>query len=48
MYKNFKQLLLNTSHLNMKHQEIELLAYFKQWKVLYEQVDDVTVLGIEL
>lgn len=48
MYKHFKHLILNTSHLPMEEQGNKLLQFFTEWKGKYDQVDDVTVLGIEL
>lgn len=32
----------------MKEQGKQLLIYFNLWKGNYEQVDDVTVMGLEL
>lgn len=48
MYKQFKQLLLDTLNLPMEEQGKQLLISFSLWKGKYEQVDDVTVMGLEL
>lgn len=48
MYKHFKNLLLETSSLDMHQQGMLLESRFKQWRGIYDQIDDVTVMGIEI
>ncbi len=46
--KAFKKLLLDSALLNLEHQYQILYDTFYRWKNAYEQVDDVTVLGLKL
>lgn len=49
MTKRFKEVLLEINSMNMKSQEEYLLNYFNEWKgTLYEQVDDILVIGIKI
>lgn len=48
MYKNFKNILLESSSLDMSQQGVLIESRFKQWRGIYEQIDDVTVMGIEI
>ncbi len=48
MTRRFKELLLNTSHLEMNVQEKEIKEFFKNWKGNIEQTDDVLVFAIEI
>jgi len=48
MSKNLKQLLLANSHLPMDEQKVLLDTTFKNWVGDFEQVDDVTVIGIRV
>ncbi len=45
--KNFKKLLLNNQLISMKEQKEVLEKTFNDWKGNYEQVDDVTVMGVK-
>ncbi len=45
--KNFKKLLLNNQSISMKEQKEVLEKTFNDWKGNYEQVDDVTVMGVK-
>ncbi len=45
--KNFKNILLKSSHLPMTEQKTKLEKTFSQWKGNLEQVDDVTIMGIK-
>ena len=47
-YKPFMELLVSTSLLDMKAQKHELEKAFEDWKKNYEQVDDVSVIGIRV
>ena len=47
-YKPFKQLLVNNCQLSMAEQKAALEKTFTEWKGNYEQVDDITVLGIKI
>jgi serine phosphatase RsbU (regulator of sigma subunit)/Tfp pilus assembly protein PilF len=47
-YKAFKELILNTATLSMNEQKIKLEKKFLEWKNGYAQIDDVTVMGIEI
>ena len=48
MSKQLKQILVATSKLSMKDQEVFLDNKYKDWQGNLEQVDDVTVIGIKL
>lgn len=48
LYKNFKNVILKTSHLSFNNQGSELLGVFKEWKNENRQTDDVTLLGFTL
>ena len=47
-YKAFKRLILQTAVLSMNKQKETLEKTFVEWKNGYPQVDDVTVMGIEI
>lgn len=47
-YKQFKELLLTNNHLNMNQQKDLLNEMFNSWSENYEQVDDVTIIGIRI
>ncbi len=47
-YKPFKDLLLEIHNKNMKEQREILLSSFSDWKMDFEQVDDVLVIGIRI
>jgi serine phosphatase RsbU (regulator of sigma subunit)/Tfp pilus assembly protein PilF len=47
-YKPFKQLLVDTAHLNCEDQRLELTKTFDNWKGDYDQIDDVTVMGVRV
>lgn len=44
----FKRKLLEINHLSISDQENELLYFFEQFKEGFEQVDDVTVMGLKI
>jgi serine phosphatase RsbU (regulator of sigma subunit) len=44
--KNFKELLLNNSHLPMNEQKEMLEANLEEWKLDNQQIDDILVIGI--
>jgi len=44
--KRFKQLLLETSKLDVKTQKERIEEEFEQWKANYKQIDDIVILGI--
>jgi serine phosphatase RsbU (regulator of sigma subunit) len=46
--KNFRNFLLNISHLPLKQQREELLNEFNRWKGNYAQTDDILVIGIKV
>ena len=52
MAKSFKELIAQTSSLTIKQQADEMKKAFDNWKcqddIEYEQIDDVTVMGIEV
>ena len=47
-YKPFKELLLSNAGKSMQEQKEILEKTFDEWIQGYEQVDDVTVLGIKI
>ena len=47
-YKPFKQLIINNCQLTMSEQKEALEKSFNEWIQGYEQVDDVTVVGIKI
>ena len=47
-YHNFKKLLLRSSDKDLKSQKNYIIEEFYSWKGRNEQVDDVTVLGLEI
>ena len=47
-YKNFRDKLVSISTENMNKQKELLSSYFKEWKGIEEQVDDVCVIGIRV
>ena len=46
--KNFKELLLKTSHLPMSEQKTVLETTLEEWRSDIEQIDDILVIGIRL
>lgn len=46
--KNFKQLLLDNHHLDLKSQEQKIRSEFQNWKGTREQLDDVCVFAVQL
>ncbi|MDA3892099.1 MAG: SpoIIE family protein phosphatase [Salinivirgaceae bacterium] len=48
MKKTFKNLLLQNSHLNLNEQKQMLEIALKKWQGNYEQIDDITVVGIKV
>lgn len=46
--KRFKELLLSIADLTMAEQREKINMKFENWKGMYEQIDDVTVLGMKL
>ncbi len=48
MAKRFRDLLLDVNNKSMEEQGAELKAAFTEWQGVYEQVDDVLVIGIQL
>ncbi len=47
-YQPFKNLLLENAHKSMSEQKEALEQVFDAWKDHYEQIDDVTVVGIKI
>ncbi len=45
--KKFKELIINISHLPMKEQNEILETNLIEWKGENEQIDDITILGLE-
>lgn len=48
MTKNFKDILLNQSHLPLDKQKEELNVLFENWRGNIEQIDDVLVIGVRI
>jgi serine phosphatase RsbU (regulator of sigma subunit) len=48
MCKQFKEILINNMHKSMPEQKVILDETFENWKGVYDQIDDVTVLGIRI
>jgi hypothetical protein len=48
LYKRFKNLLVEISHLPMTEQKTILEERFDEWKGNLEQIDDVCVMGIRI
>ncbi len=48
LYKQFKEVLLNNCNKSMLEQKEILESEFENWRGEYEQVDDITVLGIKI
>ncbi len=46
--RKFKNLLENIAHLNVDEQKEELSIYFERWKGIYEQIDDILVIGFRV
>jgi serine phosphatase RsbU (regulator of sigma subunit) len=47
-FSNFKVLLEEVKHLNMKDQEQTILARVDAWKLNYEQTDDITLFAVKI
>jgi serine phosphatase RsbU (regulator of sigma subunit) len=45
---NFKRLLLSVQHESMEFQKLTLERTFEKWKGDYEQIDDISVLGVRI
>jgi serine phosphatase RsbU (regulator of sigma subunit) len=48
MYRQFRDVLLKISDKNMQTQKQLLLETLEKWKGMYEQVDDILVIGVEI
>ncbi|MDF2452855.1 MAG: hypothetical protein K0S26_2359 [Bacteroidota bacterium] len=48
MHKQFKEILINNSHLDFDKQRIELSNTINTWKGELEQVDDILVIGVKI
>ncbi|HEX8515597.1 MAG TPA: tetratricopeptide repeat protein [Bacteroidia bacterium] len=48
MFKNLKSLFLEISELPMKEQEQRLTKEFDEWKGVFEQVDDICIVGFRI
>lgn len=47
-YPPFRNLLLKTSSISIENQKEELIKVFQDWKGNYDQIDDVTIVGLQL
>lgn len=47
-YKLFKEVLLEASSMPLSAQKEKIRSFFNEWKGHYEQVDDVSVIGVKL
>jgi serine phosphatase RsbU (regulator of sigma subunit) len=47
-HKELEKLLFSTHHLSLDEQKKHLESFFESWKANLEQVDDVTLVGIEV
>ena len=45
--RRFRKLLLKIHKLPMKNQKVELETEIDNWKGNYEQIDDITVMGVK-
>jgi serine phosphatase RsbU (regulator of sigma subunit) len=48
MTGKFRELLASIAHNPIKEQELSLERYLDEWKGLYEQVDDILVIGLQV
>ena len=48
MYKQFKEMLVKNSDKPMSDQQEILETFFENWKSGYEQVDDITLMGMKI
>jgi serine phosphatase RsbU (regulator of sigma subunit) len=48
LHKNFRIKIEQTRTLSMEDQKTELVDWFSEWKGNLDQIDDVTVIGVEL
>ncbi|MBI5542079.1 MAG: SpoIIE family protein phosphatase, partial [Bacteroidia bacterium] len=48
MYKQFKELLVHNSAISMQEQKVILENAFEKWTNGFEQIDDVTLVGIKM
>ncbi len=46
--KNFRNMLLTIQHLPLNSQAIEIETRRKKWQGAYEQVDDISIIGIKI
>jgi serine phosphatase RsbU (regulator of sigma subunit) len=46
--KNYKDLLLRTSNIEMSKQKELLQTEFQQWKADFEQIDDIVIIGVKI
>jgi sigma-B regulation protein RsbU (phosphoserine phosphatase) len=44
----FRDTLLEAAHLSMKEQQLYLLNHLNQWQQNFDQLDDITVLGVKV
>jgi serine phosphatase RsbU (regulator of sigma subunit) len=47
-HKELEKLLFDTHHLPLEQQKLKLESFFISWKANLEQVDDVTLIGVEV
>lgn len=47
-YRTLKEMLVTINHLSMDEQKLKLLSIFNEWKGDFEQVDDVTIIGVKI
>lgn len=48
MSKNFKNLILDSSQLDLKKQKLELESFFDKWRGEFKQIDDIVVIALEI
>jgi serine phosphatase RsbU (regulator of sigma subunit) len=46
--KLFKEILLKNAHLPMNKQKLELNQFLRNWRGGFEQIDDITIVGIRV
>lgn len=47
-YSPLQELLLNNNHLSMQEQKVVFDKSFDDWKAHYEQIDDVSLIGVRI